>query len=228
MAAIPPASSACSAASRLSSTSTASYSWRRWPATPPLPSGTPAASTRFRSATSSCSSVPSSWSVLSNQAASLAATARWKMSTRTSSTPSRKGSATTPCCSAWPSVTAATITCGTSPAPACPWSGCGPCGRNATPGQLSKTPRGPEYALGGAYLLPASDAARLAPGLALPLTGELLPAPSFDLADPEESWQRRDLFFMPMRDQQGQPLGLHQPGGPARRPPARSQQRARP
>jgi PAS domain S-box-containing protein len=66
----------------------------------------------------------------------------------------------------------------------------------------------PEYALGGAYLLPASDAARLAPGLALPLTGELLPAPSFDLADPEESWQRRDLFFMPMRDQQGQPLGL--------------------
>ncbi len=65
-----------------------------------------------------------------------------------------------------------------------------------------------EYALGGAYLLPAGDATRLAPGLALPLTGELLPAPSFDIADPDASWQRRDLFFMPMRDQQGQPLGL--------------------
>lgn len=66
----------------------------------------------------------------------------------------------------------------------------------------------PEFALGGAYLLPARDAARLAPGLSLPLTGELLPEPALEFVDEESVWQRKDLFFIPMRDQQGLPLGL--------------------
>jgi signal transduction histidine kinase/GAF domain-containing protein len=66
----------------------------------------------------------------------------------------------------------------------------------------------PKFALGGAYLLPARDAARLAPGLSLPLTGELLPEPALEFVDEESVWQRKDLFFIPMRDQQGLPLGL--------------------
>ncbi|MDX1663848.1 MAG: GAF domain-containing protein [Candidatus Promineifilaceae bacterium] len=67
----------------------------------------------------------------------------------------------------------------------------------------------PEYQLGSAYFVPAEDAAERYPDLALHREADLFPALPARAGDGDaEMWHENDLFFIPMRDSRGQPLGL--------------------
>lgn len=67
----------------------------------------------------------------------------------------------------------------------------------------------PEYALGGAYFIPHEIAIHYS-DLSLYPTMELFPsaAPDEQTALADTNWQERDLFFIPLRNSQGKPLGI--------------------
>ena len=67
----------------------------------------------------------------------------------------------------------------------------------------------PEYAVGGAYLVPSARIRSVNPSLTLRQIDNLFPTvrPRLE-GGAEEQRQQSDLFFIPMRDSQGNPLGL--------------------
>lgn len=68
----------------------------------------------------------------------------------------------------------------------------------------------PQYAVGGAYLVPAQEAMAGDLELAVHQIADHFPTPTGaaeGTAD-ESRWHEDDLFFIPMRDSQGHPLGL--------------------
>lgn len=65
----------------------------------------------------------------------------------------------------------------------------------------------PDRALGGAFLVPAGEATGTPARTAFQLVDERLPGPD-EIVEDEHLWQVGDLFFIPMRDQQGKPLGV--------------------
>ena len=64
----------------------------------------------------------------------------------------------------------------------------------------------PEYALGGAYLVPSAEATAIDSELTIHQVDDLFP--TVPAGETQERWQENDLFFIPMRDSQGNPLGL--------------------
>lgn len=68
----------------------------------------------------------------------------------------------------------------------------------------------PQYAVGGAFLVPAHEIVAGDLQLAVHEVADLFPAPAAAEAGEgdETNWQEDDLFFIPMRDSQGHPLGL--------------------
>lgn len=66
----------------------------------------------------------------------------------------------------------------------------------------------PEYALGGAYFIPHEIAAHYSDLALYPTMGLFPPADGEPITWPEINWQERDLFFIPLRNSQGDPLGI--------------------
>jgi signal transduction histidine kinase len=68
-----------------------------------------------------------------------------------------------------------------------------------------------EYRLGGAYFVPSDQARSARAQLDVHQVADLFPAPGKSAADASAStqlWNEDDLFFIPLRDSQGKPLGL--------------------